>query len=81
VIATVRGIIAFMNKSTYAQEHFDYQRRRLGIGRGLETIGETRFGMIFWSGKSVLRGLPAFKAIMSDETLCIHIPVRIHFKF
>jgi hypothetical protein len=76
VVTTLRGINAFMNKSTYTLEHFDYHRKKLGIGRGLETIGETRFGMIYWSGKSVQRGLPAFRAIISDEALGIDIPVR-----
>lgn len=47
----------------------------MGISRGLETIGETRFGTLYWSGKSVLRGLPALKAIAADEELQIKITV------
>ena len=64
-----------MNKSTYSMEHFNYQRKKMGISRGLETIGETRFGTLYWSGKSVLRGLPALKAIAADEELQIKITV------
>jgi hypothetical protein len=56
-------------------ECFDYQRDRMGIGRGLVTIGDTRFGTIYWSGESILRGLPAFRVIIQDEVLQIHIPV------
>ena len=56
-------------------EHFNYQRKKMGISRGLETIGETRFGTLYWSGKSVLRGLPALKAIAADEELQIKITV------
>jgi hypothetical protein len=56
-------------------EHFDYQRKKMEISRGLETIGETRFGTLYWSGKSILRGLPALKAITAIEELQITIPV------
>jgi hypothetical protein len=57
-------------------EHFDYQRSKMGISRGLETIGETRFGTMYWSGMSVLRGLPALKVITADEALQVNIVVR-----
>jgi hypothetical protein len=59
----------------YAQEHFNYQRKKLGIARGLEMIGETRFGSIYWSGESVLRGFPALRAIVADKALQIDLPV------
>jgi hypothetical protein len=62
-------------------ECFDHQRQKMGIGRGLETIGETRFGTIYWSGESVMRGLPALKVIVEDEDLQIHIPVSVSNKF
>jgi hypothetical protein len=75
VIGTLRGIIAFMNKSNYATEFFDYYRHKLGIRRGLETIGETRFGTFYWSGESVLRGLPALKMMIEDDDLQIEVPV------
>ena len=66
-----------MSRSTYATEHFDFQREKVGITRGLETIGETRFGTVYWSGESVVRGMPAFKVIIEDETLEIQIPVGV----
>jgi hypothetical protein len=56
-------------------EHFDYQRKKMEISRGLEMIGETRFGTLYWSGKSILRGLPVLKAITAIEELQITIPV------
>jgi len=52
-----------MSRSTYTMEHFNHQRARLGIRQGLEYIGETRFGTIYWSALSVQRGLPAFAAL------------------
>jgi len=58
-------------------ECFDHQRAKMGIGCGLETIGDTRFGTIYWSGESVMRGLPAFRVIIEDEALQIHIVVSV----
>jgi hypothetical protein len=49
----------------------------MGIHRGLESIGETRFGTLYWSGQSILRGLPALKEIIANEALQIHIPVSV----
>jgi hypothetical protein len=56
-------------------EQFDDCRKKMNISRGLEKLGDTRFGILYWVGKSVLRGLPALKAIAEDETLQIKIPV------
>lgn len=53
-----------MSRSTYTMEHFNYQRSCLGIRHGLEYIGETRFGTIYWSALSIQRGLPAFTALV-----------------
>ena len=80
VIVKLRGVVAFMNKSTYSMEHFDYQRKKMKITRGIESIGETRFGTLYWSGKSVLRGLPALKVISADEELQINITVSDLYK-
>ncbi|KAF8134548.1 ribonuclease H-like domain-containing protein, partial [Boletus edulis] len=71
----IRGILAFMSRSSYAMENFDSQRVRLGISRGLEGIGETRFGTIYWAGRSLQRGLPALRAIVEDAVLGITIGV------
>jgi hypothetical protein len=76
-ITTLHAIIAYLNKSTYTQEHYDYQRSKLGITHSIENPGETRFGSNFWSGVSIQRGLPAFRALAKDEALGIEIPVRI----
>lgn len=68
-----------MHRSTYSMEHYDYQRRKLNISRGLETVGDTRFGTIYWAAESVRRGLPAFRAIVADESLGISISVSTLF--
>lgn len=64
-----------MSRSGYATEHYNHERSKLGITRGLEAIGDTCFGTIYWAGKSVQRGLPAFQAIVENEALGIDITV------
>jgi hypothetical protein len=73
VIRQVRGVLSFMSHSTFAAEHFNHQRALLNIGRGLEAIGDTRFGTLYWAALSVQRGIPAFQAIIEDENLGIEI--------
>ncbi|KAG1897103.1 uncharacterized protein F5891DRAFT_896508, partial [Suillus fuscotomentosus] len=73
VIRQVRGVLSFMSHSTFAAEHFEHQRALLNIGRGLEGIGDTRFGTLYWAALSVQRGIPAFQAIIEDESLGIEI--------
>ncbi len=58
-----------MGQSTYALDHFDHERTRLGIGCGLESIGNTRFGTIYWSAESVLRGIDALVNIVRNTAL------------
>jgi hypothetical protein len=55
-----------MSLSSYSQDWFDIAREELGISRGLESVGETRFGTIYWSLDSVLRGIPAFVSIVRN---------------
>ncbi|KAH9970487.1 ribonuclease H-like domain-containing protein, partial [Lactifluus volemus] len=73
VIVTLRSTLAFMARSTYTMEHFNYERELLKIGRGLQSIGETRFGTIHWAAESLRRCLPALRNIVGDETLDIDI--------
>ncbi|KIJ59093.1 hypothetical protein HYDPIDRAFT_162797 [Hydnomerulius pinastri MD-312] len=69
----IRAVLAFMSRSSYAMEHFDHKRNVLGITRGLEAVGDTRFGTLYWASRSVQRGLPAFRAIIEEESLGINI--------
>ncbi|KAF8836004.1 hypothetical protein BDN67DRAFT_872931, partial [Paxillus ammoniavirescens] len=74
-ISRLRRILAFMSRSAYATEHFNHERLKIGITHGLEAINDTRFGTIYWAGKSVQRGLPAFQVIVENEALGIDIAV------
>ncbi|KAJ8585242.1 hypothetical protein M405DRAFT_865549 [Rhizopogon salebrosus TDB-379] len=73
VIQQVRTVLAHMSRSSYAMEHYDHKRAELGISRGLEAIGDSRFGTIYWAAVSVQRGLPAFQAMVEDINLGIDI--------
>ncbi|KAJ7450604.1 ribonuclease H-like domain-containing protein [Mycena latifolia] len=64
IIAELKELLAFMSLSSYSQDWFDDARVELGISRGLQSIGETRFATIYWSLDSVLRGIPAFTRIV-----------------
>ena len=58
-----------MAMSTYTLDFFDLAREELNIGRGLQSIGETRFATIYWSLESVLIGFPAFEKIAREHYL------------
>lgn len=77
VIGGLRDLLAFMSLSSYTLVYFDEAREDLHIERGLISIGETRFGSIYWSLNSVLDGMPAFKRIMREQSLGIESEVRI----
>ncbi len=56
-------------------DKYNDARQLLNIGRGLESVGEPRFGTIYWSLQSIRRGLPAFRLIVADKSLGIDITV------
>jgi hypothetical protein len=60
--------MAFLGQSTYTMDQFDDARHQLSIGHGLEAIGETRFGTIYWS---LLRGFPAMVQVVKNPALVI----------
>ncbi|KAJ6552195.1 hypothetical protein DFH09DRAFT_1085986 [Mycena vulgaris] len=71
IIAELEEILAFMSLSSYLQDWFDETRKSLGIFRGFQSVGETRFATIYRSLDSVLRGIPEFSSIVRNRTLGI----------
>ncbi|KAJ7079037.1 hypothetical protein C8R43DRAFT_1092890 [Mycena crocata] len=71
IIADMKEILALMSLSSYTRDWFDVARKELGISRGLESIGDTRFGTIYWSLESISRGIPAFVSIVRNPALGI----------
>ncbi|KAJ7237618.1 ribonuclease H-like domain-containing protein, partial [Mycena rebaudengoi] len=76
IIAEIKGLLAFMSLSTYSHDWFDTAREELKISRGLQSVGETRFGTICWSLDSILRGIPVFISIVRNPKLGIESEVR-----
>ncbi len=56
-----------MSLSTYTLDHYDKARQECKIKHGLQSIGETRFALIYWSLQSVLEGIPAFMKIAREN--------------
>ena len=75
IISQLRELLAFMSLSSFTQDHFDLAREELHIPRGLQSVGETRFGTIYWSLNSIIDGIPAFKKIVRDQSIGIESQV------
>ncbi|KAK7015432.1 hypothetical protein R3P38DRAFT_2543872 [Favolaschia claudopus] len=58
-IGRMRVIITHFSHSSYSPTHLNAMRVVDAINKGLEAIGRTRFGTIYWAGYSVIRSLPA----------------------
>ncbi|KAJ7718219.1 hypothetical protein B0H14DRAFT_2643410 [Mycena olivaceomarginata] len=71
IVAEIKEILALMSLSTYTLDWFDAARKELWISRGLQSVGETRFGTIYWSLDSIERGIPAFTSIVRNPALGI----------
>ncbi len=80
VIKLSRQVLAFLSKSHYTVEHFNDARRDLQIGRGLEAVGDTRFGTLYWSLQSIRRGFPALRSIVAKPHLDVDIGVSSNKK-
>ncbi|KAI9452027.1 hypothetical protein F5148DRAFT_1277633 [Russula earlei] len=60
-----------MGVSTYTLDWFDVACKDLHIQCGLHSVGETRFGTIYWSLNSVVQGIPVFTKIICNPGLGI----------
>ena len=67
----MRELLAVMSLSSYTLDWFDVARKELYIQRSLQSVGETRFGSIYWSLDSVVQGIPAFTIIVCKSDLSI----------
>lgn len=59
----------FFGHSSFALRHLKLRRLTMNITRGLESVGNTRFSTLYFSGTSVSRNLPPIKAIVEDGTV------------
>ncbi|KAI9448662.1 hypothetical protein F5148DRAFT_1278106 [Russula earlei] len=71
VVSQLQDLLAFMGLSTYTLDWFDVACKDLHIQHGLQSVGETRFGTIYWSLDSVVQGIPVFMKIIHNPGLGI----------
>lgn len=63
VILIVRGAIKKFHQSHIGTFELDKAKTELSIGRGLESIGKTRFGTTVIGARSVERNIPTIKKV------------------
>ncbi|KAG6912396.1 hypothetical protein DXG01_014928, partial [Tephrocybe rancida] len=66
-ITVIRGVIAKVHQSHNGTAELNEAKTLLQLGRGLITIGKTRFGTIISSAESVQRNLPAIRRVVQHE--------------
>lgn len=66
-ISRLRKLLTHFNMSTYATGKLNTARKLLGVSRGLQSIGRTRFATVYYAAASVLANLPALNKIYRDN--------------
>ena len=63
-ITVMRGVIVKFHKSHLGATELEFAHVECGIGRGLATIGKTRFGNIILAAWALQHNLPALKRVV-----------------
>lgn len=74
MIKQLRSTITFFSSSTLGRTYLNEERKDMGIARGLEKIGKTRFATLAISAIALQRNLPPIRKLITSETVVI--PVR-----
>lgn len=67
MINQLRKLLTHFKMSTYATGKLNAARKLLGVSRGLQSIGRTRFATVYYAATSVLSNLPALYKIYRDN--------------
>ncbi|EIW85772.1 hypothetical protein CONPUDRAFT_25842, partial [Coniophora puteana RWD-64-598 SS2] len=78
VIRKVQRTLKFFKKSTHATSHLKAARKEQGIGRGLVSVGKTRFVMLYHAGRSVQRCYPAIESIVTKKTVTLPVCLKVN---
>ncbi|KAJ6627648.1 hypothetical protein B0H10DRAFT_1779160, partial [Mycena sp. CBHHK59/15] len=65
VISKKRETITYFSQSTYSATHLNALRVILSVNHGLEKIGKTRFGTLYWAGYTLLPNLPLISDLIT----------------
>ncbi|KAJ6576299.1 hypothetical protein B0H10DRAFT_2199108 [Mycena sp. CBHHK59/15] len=67
VISKMRETITYFSQSTHSATHLNALRVILSVNHGLEKIGKTRFGTLYWAGYALLPNLPLISDLISSS--------------
>ncbi|KAH9920349.1 hypothetical protein B0H21DRAFT_701994, partial [Amylocystis lapponica] len=70
-IKHLRRSLKFFKKSDQAKDKLTKRRRKLGISRGLRSIGKTRFATMYHSAASMQRCLPAIRELCAKHQVVV----------
>ena len=68
-----KKVVKYFSHSTYNASKLVEMRREIGIARGLEKVGKTRFATHYWSALSVERNISPISSLVGDG--CANIKV------
>ncbi|CAK5275996.1 unnamed protein product, partial [Mycena citricolor] len=71
-IFKIRDIVSHFSQSTMSSTHLDGMRVILDINHGLEKIGKTRFGTIYWAGSALMPVMPAISALANSGVVAVN---------
>ncbi|KAJ7270345.1 hypothetical protein C8J57DRAFT_1065784 [Mycena rebaudengoi] len=68
-IGRMRIILTYFSHSTYSSTHLKALRVIHQVNKGLEKIGKTRFGTLYWASYSLLRCLPLILDLVNSGVI------------
>ncbi|KAF8214639.1 hypothetical protein K438DRAFT_1705900 [Mycena galopus ATCC 62051] len=71
-IGKMRSTITYFSHSTYSATHLKALRVILEINKGLEAIGKTRFGTLYWAGYALLRCIPGISELIETGIIDVN---------
>lgn len=80
MIAILRKLMTHFGHSGDATTKLEEMRKENNSGRGLESIGKTRFGTITWSALSLKRNLAFVLRLVGDREITLKASVLIDCK-
>ncbi|KAJ6596567.1 hypothetical protein B0H10DRAFT_2167745 [Mycena sp. CBHHK59/15] len=69
VISKMRETITYFSQSTHSATHLNALRVILSVNHGLEKIGKTRFGTLYWAGYALLPNLPLISDLITTGVI------------
>lgn len=71
VIKNVQRAVKFFRKSSHAASTLKERRKVLGIARGIQSVGKTRFGTIYAAANSIQKNFPAILELCQQKRITI----------